>query len=50
MFDSKRKKVADVDELEDFLYEFLSDKLRVEAEDGSVEEVRAPIHHHQHLQ
>jgi hypothetical protein len=40
MFSSKRKKVADLDEVEDFLYEFLGDKLRVEAEDGSVEEVR----------
>lgn len=39
MFSSKRKKVADLDEVEDFLYEFLGDKLRVEAEDGSVEEV-----------
>lgn len=40
MFSSRRKKVADLDELEDFLYDYLSDHLRVEAEDGSVEQVR----------
>ncbi len=39
MFSSKRKKVADVDELEDFLYAFTGEKLNVEIEDGSVEDV-----------
>jgi len=40
MFSSSRKKVADLDDVEDFLYDFLSEKLNVDAEDGSVEEVR----------
>jgi len=36
--------VADLDEVEDFLYDYLSEQLRVEAEDGSVQEVHFVRH------